>query len=182
MCGGHPRHRPRWNQPRTGHSGPADSRAGTPTLARQCWSSTLVNSLSSASRLAAANAASTHSPPGRSSPNNPMTRRTPSPAPRVLTWGSHSSTCRTVTPPALSGLVGRAGAAGESAHDPPATAGSGLVIRREPMPEVTLDTADATELSDVLHFLPSWLARDPAACAHRWKASPATRLRAYAAA
>jgi hypothetical protein len=49
----------------------------------------------------------------------------------------------------------------ESAHDPPATAGSGLVIRREPLPEVTLDTGDATELSDVLHFLPSWLARDP---------------------
>jgi len=29
------------------------------------------------------------------------------------------------------------------------------------MPEVTLDTRDPTELSDVLHFLPSWLARDP---------------------
>jgi len=31
------------------------------------------------------------------------------------------------------------------------------------MPEVTLDTGDATELSDVLHFLPSWPVTRPAA-------------------
>jgi hypothetical protein len=39
------------------------------------------------------------------------------------------------------------------------------------MPSMTLDTADAAELAEMLSFLGEWLTRDPAVPAHRCKPS-----------